>query len=269
MPIGDAGDMIYHNGTKWTALDRPATEKWLKHPGGAVPPEWADVPAASFLDLTDTPTSYAGQGEMLVRVKATEDGLEFTAAPPVGMDLWATDAYILIPNGRTFPAYFTIAQGFGELADGQGRYSNAIYDRASIPLQAGVPIFTHDKRSRARFAIRVRSDTAFTMQLFTHTTMATARHLGFKLMDGYIYGSTGLEAETAVTLQPYMLGAFYLLEWDWYPGEKCDFYVDGVLQGTSTTNLPDGAMGALFDFYMAARIAGVFDIFWIEYWQAK
>lgn len=35
--------------------------------------------ATSFLDLTDTPDSYAGDGQKFVKVKATEDGLEFVA----------------------------------------------------------------------------------------------------------------------------------------------------------------------------------------------
>ena len=44
MPVGEAGDMIYHDGEKWTALKAPAAEKWLKHPGDGAAPEWADLP---------------------------------------------------------------------------------------------------------------------------------------------------------------------------------------------------------------------------------
>lgn len=36
-----------------------------------------DPGAATFLELTDAPASYTGEGEKVVAVKATEDGLEF------------------------------------------------------------------------------------------------------------------------------------------------------------------------------------------------
>lgn len=38
----------------------------------------------TFLGLTDTPSSYAGQAGKLVEVKSTEDGLEFIALPAEG-----------------------------------------------------------------------------------------------------------------------------------------------------------------------------------------
>jgi len=38
--------------------------------------KWADV-AQTFTGLTDTPAGYSGYGGQLVRVKSTEDGLEF------------------------------------------------------------------------------------------------------------------------------------------------------------------------------------------------
>jgi len=41
---GEHGDMIYHDAEKWTRLPRPAEERWLKHPGGAVAPTWESLP---------------------------------------------------------------------------------------------------------------------------------------------------------------------------------------------------------------------------------
>jgi len=75
MPIGELGDMIYHDGTKWTALKAPATEKMLKHPGGAVPPEWADF-VKTFLNLADTPTSYPAP-RLHLRINDAGDAVEF------------------------------------------------------------------------------------------------------------------------------------------------------------------------------------------------
>jgi len=46
--------------------------KWIAKTGGA-------GGVSTFLGLTDTPADYNGQGEKVVKVKATEDGLEFGA----------------------------------------------------------------------------------------------------------------------------------------------------------------------------------------------
>jgi len=49
----------------------------------ATTPTWAAVSgpgATAFTDLTDTPGSYSGQGDKVVAVKSTEDGLEFIPA---------------------------------------------------------------------------------------------------------------------------------------------------------------------------------------------
>lgn len=43
-----------------------------------------DSGASSFTDLTDAPSSYAGQSGKLVSVKSTEDGVEFVDAPEGG-----------------------------------------------------------------------------------------------------------------------------------------------------------------------------------------
>src|SRR6188474_1889705 len=45
----------------------------------------ADFNDATFLELDDTPDSYSGQAGLAVVVKATEDGLEFTAIESGGL----------------------------------------------------------------------------------------------------------------------------------------------------------------------------------------
>jgi len=55
--------------------------------------------AGTFPELTDTPADYTGHGDKLVKVKATEDGLEFTA--PGG----ATDEKVGVSSNDTTPGY--------------------------------------------------------------------------------------------------------------------------------------------------------------------
>ena len=60
-----------------------------------------------------------------------------------------------------------------------------------------------------------------------------------------LYGTSGdgstLKREL---LQVVEVATYYTLEAKFYPGEKIDFYVNGDLKGTITTNLPAGALYA-------------------------
>lgn len=69
------GDFKVHAGGTWISLSgllNEAAHALINHEG---------LPgiATDFLDLSDTPSAYIGQSGKVVSVKATEDGLEFTA----------------------------------------------------------------------------------------------------------------------------------------------------------------------------------------------
>ncbi|AXQ68671.1 tail protein [Caulobacter phage CcrPW] len=77
--------------------------------------------ASTFLDLTDTPNVYAGEGGNAVRVKMTEDGLEFYAPGTGGgggggwRGGWAAGAeqvFITFEDGTLNPAFTYDAAGF-------------------------------------------------------------------------------------------------------------------------------------------------------------
>ncbi|AXQ69750.1 tail protein [Caulobacter phage CcrSC] len=77
--------------------------------------------ASSFLDLNDTPNAYAGEGGNAVRVKMTEDGLEFYTAGTGGgggggwRGGWAAGAeqvFIDFEDGALNPAFTYDASGF-------------------------------------------------------------------------------------------------------------------------------------------------------------
>ena len=78
--------------------------------------------------------------------------------------------------------------------------------------------------------------TADILQLGTLTT----RHLGFRIDDNIIYGSNADGAnQNAINLMAISAPEFNL-EAVLYPGSKIEFYVDGVLKGTSTAYIPSG-----------------------------
>ncbi|AFU87995.1 tail protein [Caulobacter phage CcrColossus] len=77
--------------------------------------------ASAFIDLTDAPSSYAGEGGNAVRVKMTEDGLEFYSPGTGGgggggwRGGWAAGAeqvFITFDDGMLNPAFSYDASGF-------------------------------------------------------------------------------------------------------------------------------------------------------------
>ena len=70
----------------------------------------------------------------------------------------------------------------------------------------------------------------------------TRQHIGFKLIDGTLYGTVA-NGTTESTLQIETLTAavYRRLECVLTPGTECRFYVNGVDKGAITTNLPTGA----------------------------
>lgn len=74
---------------------------------------------------------------------------------------------------------------------------------------------------------------------------ASWKHIGFAIWNGYIQSTVhNGSSRRQVHLKSVSTGgAFHdlLLELIFTPGEKCEFYIDGVLEGTETTGLPSGA----------------------------
>jgi len=96
MPVGEHGDMIYHDAEKWTALKAPTTEKWLKHPGGATAPVWTDLPPIGAADIKTyrREGAYATVPETVETLKdeATPDS-DFTALIPQHIEIGFFNPY--------------------------------------------------------------------------------------------------------------------------------------------------------------------------------
>jgi hypothetical protein len=101
-------------GTLYFATD---TQKLYRYDGT----NWIYVKTiASFLDLLDTPSSYTGYSNKVLKVKATGDGIEFGSAPPpekayyISNDIYAAkDAEVTTSNNTpTLVQSFTLPSDF-------------------------------------------------------------------------------------------------------------------------------------------------------------
>jgi len=79
---------------------------------------------------------------------------------------------------------------------------------------------------------------------------ATDRHIGFKLVNGTLYGTVADgTTEATLTLKTLSSDAHMTLEYVYTPGSEVRFYVDGVDKGAITTNLPSGTINALYALF--------------------
>lgn len=89
----------------------------------------------------------------------------------------------------------------------------------------------------------------------------TQKHIGFKIVDGVLKGSVGNgSAETTVDLETLSATNYNKtrdLRAVFTTGVKCEFYSDGVLLGTITTNLPSGVDTTPTLFALSAENPGV------------
>jgi len=90
---------------------------------------------------------------------------------------------------------------------------------------------------------------------------SSSRHIGFKILNGVLYGSVGNgSAETTTALQTLGASAFTAqrtLKAVFTATVDCKFYVDGVLLGTITTGLPTGTTSANQLFFAYVENTGV------------
>ena len=84
--LGTTNGLLVGSGTGFSVLD-PGTDGFILTSVAGVP-TWAAAPASSvisFVDLDDAPASYATHASKFVKVKATEDGLEFVTASDIAV----------------------------------------------------------------------------------------------------------------------------------------------------------------------------------------
>jgi len=99
---GAKGDMIYHDGAKWATLYRPTTKKWLRHPGGATPPVWDDLPPV-YADIKTL--AYVGTGKTVTQTSETLQDSASPADPYTGLQPQTLIYEVSNPPGSTVWLY--------------------------------------------------------------------------------------------------------------------------------------------------------------------
>jgi len=112
--------------------------------------------------------------------------------------------------------------------------------------------FTWDKKRKFRTNINFQDDTLQTIYIVAGGGQnATDKKIGFFVLNGDLYGVTAdgayghtLDIGVAITA-----GNTYVLETVFYPGDRCEFYVNGAFKGMIESNLPSGT-GAKEDWFL-------------------
>ena len=241
MPVGEAGDMIYHDGEKWTALKAPAEEKWLKHPGAPSAPVWADLPALAptlprFVYLTFFDSSD-------------------------GMHIYTSG------SGEARPGSAGLTLKTGTTANSVA-FARKIIERFSSETEATLhPIITPSKKPVLR-TVAAPNRTTERLYLVVGNMADASGGFGFLFESGTLYGWVKVpnQAATTTNLMAYSAYEFYELEAKLTP-DGVDFYVNGELKG-SISPLPDGFVDLAEPMYARAENPGGTNLMvFVQYWM--
>lgn len=134
----------------------------------------------------------------------------------------------------------TLNTGYVELSTGALEFGNAnIVEEISVS-----DIFSWDKRRKIRIRVYFSANTNQGISIATGLAenLPMQKTLRFIITDNaaYAYVSDG-NAYTQINLSTWIGdGLPYDFEIRYFPAEKVEFYINGVLKGTITTNLPSG-----------------------------
>lgn len=102
----------------------------------------------------------------------------------------------------------------------------------------------------------------------------TGRKVGFNITDGVLYGVCGDgSASSNVNLMSIstLTGSSQIFEMDYTPAVGCNFYVNDVLKGSVTTNLPSGTISSGYIMTILLKTlenaAKTVDIVYYDLWQ--
>jgi len=211
----------------------------------------------AFLDLSDTPSSYEGQALKLVRVASGEDAVEFediAKTMAATMKAWLHLNWFFGSSGWT-----DSVTGSGYIL--RGPYYQNIYTGTTISSRASTKT-TSDwvlNYNQAWVAIMpvasgypLNNSIMWIGFLTTYNNPSdTEKHYGFKIINGSIYASCADGSNQTIEDTGIDLGSILkvLMLRPYYTGEtltKIEYYIDGVLKKTFTTNLPDGSFWIQF-----------------------
>lgn len=119
-----------------------------------------------------------------------------------------------------------------------------------LSLTYPMPSLTWDKKRHILFHGKIQAPDSQTAKFKVLSGWETgANMIGFEITGGKLYGiNANSAAQTNTEIETYSAGLLiddFRLEAIHHPGEKVEFWVDGVLEQTSTTNLPAGTGAAV------------------------
>jgi len=213
IPAGSVqGDILFHDGATWTRLAAGTAGQYLQTQGTGANPQWVDVvPGLELWNL---------QFYWLTLFESIDGYLKSTSGTG---KINLTGLYLELSTGTTS----------GSVAYLRRKYTYSTFTT------------TWDKNRKIRTKLYVSSNSAQTVWVISGER-GKYRHIGFKIVDNTLYGTVGDgTAESTLAIMSFLSGAEMILEAVLTAGTQCEFFVDGVSQGTLTTNLPTGTGFAL------------------------
>lgn len=144
------------------------------------------------------------------------------------------DGYTKVEGGT-----ISLASSYLSIATSAGSGNNSEFQKF---LPAGVGLFSWDKNRKMKMAVSFREVTSVTGYLIQGNYSAvTDRHYGFKLVNNTLYGTCADgTTQTTLSLRTVVATLMYTLEAKFFAGDRIEYYVNGDLLGTITTNIPTG-----------------------------
>lgn len=138
----------------------------------------------------------------------------------------------------------TVTANAGELRIWTSAIANAYAWLEALPY-----FLNFDKNMRCRIVVRrIVTSTNGSIRFWCNTSEGsdTVKHIGFKIIGSTVYATNAngtTETTTNITSQVTLGTGIHTWEWEFIAGSKINFYFDGTLVATHTTNLPSGAGG--------------------------
>lgn len=255
-------------------------EEWGVGPPSATAVVWGNLPksqisaekieeaiARIIQSHEDDPDAHIEEGESLQSHKASEiiDHLvESIIEDKIGEG--AVTPFKI--NMRIFTSYFESIDGYTKVGsvvldyiDGYVRIATDGTDNDTSAIRknlgSGFSDWTWDSDKTFQVSFMVTDDDNQLLWI-CNGGLITWRHIGFKVIDNKLYATVADHTtENAVELMTITKDTAYDLLARLTPGEKAEFYVDGVLKTTITENLPTGSTDAniIFNFQITAHEA--------------
>lgn len=205
--------------------------------------------AANFLALTDTPSSYAGHAGEIPKVNDSPDALQFIDLPYLifeRLNLWNHFAWAISDYFTDYTSGSATITKYIHLLTLRTQSTSGSKACVYVTLPFWLNLDQAARRWRLLCQAHLRRDSVADNETwFGFVTNPTAptlteRHIAWRVLHGDIYascgnGTNGTQTDTGVDLG---IGStnersFKIITYS----DKIEYYIDGILEATLTTNL--------------------------------